>query len=458
ALDQGWLDLAGGFAGGVNVLRHPGLSVTTANAAERDVALDPAGVWRARGHRLICCRFPETAIDAPTEPGPLAALIGHFRDQLHAQGWGEAQSQPYGFDRFPDGRPITRPMRRWLLRAIDEGRLPPSAPPRDGAFFDEPDETLRGRGVVLPRALHQLWLDDGRLRAICDIFTSAGLTAFYDWATGEAGRAAGLDEATIAAARLTARAGLGVPPWPALANRCWTNRASEVAAALSADLVVERQGEVIPVPVPAALSWERRPDLRRDFPLATRSSLRGFLAWATSRGIAEGAVDPSALSAAFLAWWSAPAAAHAQPADVPVTQGMMVMHCLAEPELRLEGWRQFPRTRAGRLAVGLAFSILAPARFGWPAAMVAPVARWFAEPGSIAADGYRFSRAALALWELRQDLQRQFPLATEPGRAGLLRWLLLHGIAELGLDVAGFDPGLAAWARTPSAATPGLPN
>ena len=148
----------------------------------------------------------------------------------------------------------------------------------------------------------------------------------------------------------------------------------------------------------------------------------------------------------------------APPADVPVTQGMMVMHCLAEPGLRLEGWQQFPRSRVGRLAVGLAYALVAPARFGWPAAMVGPVGRYFAEPGPIAAEGYRFSRAALALWQLRKDLQRQFPLATEPGRAGLLRWLLMHGIADLGLDLARFDPTLAAWARAPSAATPGLPN
>ncbi len=462
ALDRRWLDLASGFVGRVRVLRHPGINVTPGNAAARDAAPDPAGVWRARGQALICCRFPEAAIEADAEFGPLALLFDRFRIQLRARGWTEARARPYGFDRFPDGRPVIRPMRRWLQRAIDEGCLPPSAsPPPDGAFFDEADETLRGRGVALPRALYQLWLDDECLHRTFDIFTRAGLASFYDWATGEAGRAAGLDEATIAAAGLTARASLGgtpSPPWPALASRCWTDRASEVAAALAADLVVEREGEAIPVPAQAALAWELRRDLPPSFPLATLASLRGFLAWAMSRGITEGAVDPAALSPAFLAWWNAPAVGHETAPDVPVTQGMMVMHCLAEPKLRLEGWGQFPRTRVGRLAVGLAYARLAPALFGWPAAMVAPVVRYFAEPGPIAAEGYRFSRAAVALWELRKDLQRRFPLATEPGRTGLLRWLLMQGIADLGLDLAGFDPALAAWAQAPSAVAPSLPN
>ena len=103
------------------------------------------------------------------------------------------------------------------------------------------------------------------------------------------------------------------PPWPALASRCWTDRASDVAAALAADLVVEREGEAIPVPAQAALAWELRRDLPPRFPLATLASLRGFLAWAMSRGIAEGAVDPATLSAAFLAWWNAPAAGTRRP-------------------------------------------------------------------------------------------------------------------------------------------------
>ncbi len=463
ALDRRWLDAAPSLVDRVRVVRHPGLNVTPATAPERALDRDAAGVLRAGGETLISCRFPDPSAD----PGPLAPLRDRLAAAQRAQGWDATAAPPYALGQFADGRPITRPMRRWLLRAIDEGRLPHSAPlPQAGGFFDEVEETLLPTGVLLTRVLHQLWLDDERLRRACDIHTIAGLAAFYDWATGDAGREAGLDTATVAAARglatvaYQARTNLGVaapPPWPALASRCWTDRSSEVESALAGDVEVLREGETVLLPMQAALAWELRPDLPPSFPLLTLASLRSFLGWAMTCGIAEGAVDPTALSPGFLAWWNGPA--HDVPADdVPVTNGMLVAHRLGDPKLRLEGWQQFPGTHLGRLAVGLAYALIARHRFGWPEAMVAPVARHFHEAGPIVAEGYRFSRAAMAVWQLRPDLQRQFPLATESGRAGLLRWLVLVGARELGIDLETLDPALARWARAESAEQPGLPN
>jgi glycosyltransferase involved in cell wall biosynthesis len=248
-----------------------------------------------------------------------------------------------------------------------------------------------------------------------------------------------------------------VLPFASLATRGWAGPAALAADFLAEEVLLLVEAVPFHLPGAVALAWERRDDLRRLYPLDSRASVEDCLAWALTAGIAEGELDPAWIGPRCLASLVAPAAVGALHGDVPITEGMRMLRGADAARGFLPHWQSFPADRLGRLAQGLWYALLAPHRFGWPAAMVAPVRAYFAAPSGIAAGGHALNRAGLALWELRADLQADFPLDSEAGVCGFLLWLLQHGLPELALPLAVFDPALEAALRRP-VAPHGLPG
>src|SRR5205814_8919645 len=124
----------------------------------------------------------------------------HYRTLVRAAGWERTAKYRYAFSAFPNGRPIESPMRRWLLRAIDDGRISTTEPARiDSNFFDVPDETAAARGISITRTMYQLWLDRPDLQTVFDIYTPDALECYYNWFLTSS-ETEGFDGRTLAAA------------------------------------------------------------------------------------------------------------------------------------------------------------------------------------------------------------------------------------------------------------------
>jgi glycosyltransferase involved in cell wall biosynthesis len=475
--DQRWMDLAPSFVARSYILRHPGYNVAYWNVAHRSVQNPGPGRWTVNGSRLIFYHYSGLLPDDPTvfsryqtrfamaDLGAVATLCDAYRARLATNAWPQISQIPYAYGSFADERRIEDAMRRWLLRAADEARIDPRHDIKvDPDYFDAPDETAGARGVVLTRMMYQLWLDRPDLRALFDIHSDAGFEAFYTWFTGVD---AEVDTRSAAAARALCGsvADGAAPPWPRVATDCWPGPARDAGQWLGGDVraSIAASGvdapEVI-LPRQVALLWELRADLRHAYRLSGPARLRDYIGWGMTHGCAEAGVDPTLFSEAFLASQvaSAPPAdnAPAETTDVPIT---VAMHATARVALRreyLNHWEKFPQERAGRLAHGLWFAFLAPQQFGWPTALAAPVRAWFDQPGDGGFADFTFSRAELALWELRPDLQQLFSLRDRRSCWGYLHWLCVDGLHELRLSLDEFDLRLRAFLARPSVRMPGF--
>ncbi len=477
--DQRWMDLAPSFVPRLAILHHPGCNVAYWNLAHRMVETGADGAWRVNGEPLIFFHFSGLVPDderllsrhesrfRDAVPAPAAALARRYRDLLHANGWRRTRSLTYGFGSFADGRPIEPAMRRWLVRAVDEGRLDPATGlDVPSGFFDAPDETAAARGIALTRFMYQTWLDRADLRTVFDIHTEPGLDAYYTWFLGGDAAAEGVDGRSIAAARalrggadpgapalITARP----PPWPSLAVEMWPGAASDALQLLHGDVSLPLGELALLLPRQAALSWERRPDLQAHFDLTRSERARAFLGWVITAAIDEGSVDPALFTDAFVAQISRGSYIAAQYGDMPLNEGMLLTREVQAHRANLARWQDFPTDRSARLSHGLWYAFLAARAYRWPSPMVAELRRYFAELTDISVLGFRFNRAEMALWETRADVQSAFPLADEDQRLGYLHWLVTSGLSELGLTLDAFDPRLAEFLAGPSPRLEGLP-
>ncbi len=371
----------------------------------------------------------------------------------------DPMAPPYGFEHFHDGRPIEPAMRRWLLRAIDEGRLDPNERLAiASAFFDEPDETAEAAGLTLTRLMYQVWLDRPELGRVFDIFSPAGLDDYVDWfLRGEADIApASLAAATALfepASADPSLAGRRMPPWPSVARACWDGPAASVEAWLAHDVPVQIGTHRRLLPQQAALQWEKRADLQAAYPLDTIDSFNDFVGWAITSACLENVTDAALFSTAFIAEMAAIVPASQD--EVPITAAMLATRSVPLRREFLNGWEQFPAERRGRLAHGMWVTFIGRKLFGWPPAMVEKLWRYFQEIGPIACGGFRFNRAALTLLDLRDDVRRGFPLDNPNGRWRFMHWLTVEGLRELHLTLDEFDPRLRRFLTEPSALLPG---
>jgi len=478
--DQRWMDFAPAFIEKLHILRHPGYNVAYWNLPHRSFTKDESGRILVNGQDLVFYHFSGLVIDNANllsrhenrylnrELGLVGEICAQYRNLVLANEWKKTKDIPWGFGFFPDGRPIEAAMRRWLLRALDEGRISVDQPLSLASnFFDAVDEGALAFGIRLTRFMYQLWLDRPDLKAAFDIRSEVGREAYFRWFFEGPAESEGIDPRSIAAVRRLLRPAeapplpspvMRPPPWPALSLQSWAGPAAQAMEFLADDVVVTVNGRAHVLPRQAALTWELRPDLQAHFPLADENSLREFQGWVLTSAVAEGIVDPDLFSARFVSELIESAPISEFYNDVPITQGMLLTkktHALRDS---LPGWQSFPAERTARLAHGLWFCFRAAKSYRWPKALTEPLKRYFAELTDISCGNtFRLNRAERAFWEIRPDVQQAFPLLTEESRWQFLHWITTHGLQELGLTLDDVDPRLRNFLAKPSAILPGLP-
>lgn len=473
--DQRWMDYAPSFVERLYVLRHPGCNVAYWNLSQRHVEVNEDGRYLVNGETLIFFHFSGLVPDddsylsrhevcsGEVDFSSVADLAAYYRARLHANGWQQTKALAYGFGAFADGRPIEPPMRRWLQRAVDQGRLDPAEGLRISSdFFDSQDEVLNKVGVTLTRFMHQLWLDRLDLQHVFKIHENDGLKAYFDWFIGGGAAAEAIDERNISAARaLLVGADVTVlpraePPWPALVRKMRAGAASIGIEPLRGDIILSTGEAVRLVPRQAALNWELRQDLQARFHLNVAQRVRDFVAWTITTAIDEGSVNPAFFTDAFIAEIACRSYVASQYGDVPVNEGMLLTREVEAHRANLAGWQGTPADRIARLSHGLWYAFLARRAYRWPHAMVSDLLRYFAEPTDVCVLDFRFNRAELALWETRPDVRATFPLNNEEQRVGYLHWLVTCGLKELGLTLDQFDHRLPKFLSSPSPRFDGL--
>jgi glycosyltransferase involved in cell wall biosynthesis len=478
--DQRWMDLAPAFIERHHILRHPGYNVAYWNLVHRRVEKRPDGQWQVDGQPLVFFHFSGIEMDDATvfsrhqnrisgdQLGVVGELCDEYRELVNGAGWAKYKALRYAFGSFPNGRPIDSPMRRWLLRAIDDGRLSATEPLRlNSKYFDVADEVAAARGIAVTRTMYQLWLDRADLQAVFDIYNPDGLESYYSWFLNGNAEAEGLDGRSIAAAEAL-RSGSGPvaptrpvrrrPPWTAVADVAWQGAAADAGALLRSDVAFAMENSQTLLPRQAALLWELRLDLQKHYPLGDLDGFQEFVAWALCNGMAERALDPHLLSSEFVELLVRRSRLSLYYNDVPLTEGMLVTRGVALGRDHLDAWRGFPAERPGRLAHGIWYAFIAPKLFRWPPALSEPIKRYFAEETEIGWAGFRFNRGELAIWELRTDLQRRFKLSDPRSCWQYLHWLVVYGLRELQLTLDEFDPRLQPFLMAPSPRFPGLPQ
>jgi glycosyltransferase involved in cell wall biosynthesis len=478
--DQRWMDLAPAFLDRHHILRHPGYNLAYWNLVHRSVEKLPNGQWLVDGQPLVFFHFSgidvaDTAIFSRHQTrfsgdnlGAVAELCDRYRDLVKANGWAKHNAIPYAFGSFANGRPIENPMRRWILRAIDDGRLSATEPlPIDSNFFDAADETAAARGITITRTMYQLWLDRRDLQTVFDIYTPDGLDGYCNWFAAQERETDGFDGRTVAAARLL-RSGSTErvravtrrrqPPWRPVSAGSWPGKAADAIEMLRSDVAFTLQDSRLLLPRVAALVWELREDLQTYFHLNSLDSALEYTAWALTSGIVENQVDPALLTREFIEQLTRTSRLSLHYKDVPLTEGMLMTRGVPLHRDYLSEWKRFPSERAGRLTHGLWFAFVAAKFFRWPAALVEPVKRYFTQETEVACPGLRHNRAEMAFWELRADLQRVFPLSDPKSCWRYLHWLVIHGLHELKLALDDFDPRLRRFLGVHSPRYPGLPQ
>ena len=448
--DQRWMDLAPAFVERLLILRHPGCNLAYWNLSQREVAGDPDAGWTVDGRPLVFAHFSGIRLDhldvfskhqdrfsRDTLSDAMAGLYADYSERVLSNRWTTTSAIPFGLARLEDGRPVDATMRRCLIRALDDGRLEPSTPV-SGAFFDECPPSLAFEPPIT-RLMHQLWLDREDLRIHFPLSAPDGARAYRDWFLAGGAASAGIHPRSIEAA---SAAGSPRPPWPAVSADLWSGPSSEVGLFLgqTVDALIGDERRTLPRAV--ALAWERRPDLRRHFPMNSAAQLDAFLVWCLTYGVTENAIPPAVLPAELYERFAE--TADAADAQMPMPRGLALTASYTTGRDALPGWENFPQTARSRLSHGLWFCFVAPSLFHWPAIMTAPLRNWFSERSETSVYGFRFSRAAMTYWWLRPDLVERFPLLDEPSRAEFLVWLLVFGLDELGVPLGSFDPELAA--------------
>lgn len=465
--DQRWMDLAPVFVERPLILRHPGYNLAYWNLPHRTVAGSQAGGWTVDGLPLVFVHLSGIKPDDPdqfskhqdrftveTLPPAMAEVCAVYRSRVLANNWERFTKICYGYACFQDGRYIEPPMRRWLLRAVDQGRFNPAEPlviPSN--FFDAVEDTVP-LGGPLTRLMYQVWLDRSDLQTRFALASAEDAAAYRKWFLTGGAKAAGIRPCSITAAYLLDMAPLVLPPWTLVTGDVWAGPSKKVSEFLASTVELELDGVQIALPRSWALAWERRPDLQRHFPITSIAQLKVYLAWCLTDGVREDTTTADVLPLALLEWFTQSIVQPGQD-DMPLTEGLMLTRDCSIGREMLPGWHNLPQDRMAWLAHGLWFAYIAPTLFHWPDALVAPLRNWFSDRSEMTVAGFAFSRAALIIWWLRKDVADLFPLFDERSRSKFLAWLLLSGLKELKISLRTFDPALATQLTRE---VPDLPN
>ncbi len=477
--DQRWMDLSPVLVERPFLLRHPGYNAAYWNIAHRVVERAGDGSWTVNGLPLKFFHFSGIKVNDPTvfskhqnrftidDLGQIAELCDEYRTAVAANAWEKTSRIPYAYGKFRDGRPIEDGMRRWVMQAIDSGRLPKDKPIRiNAAFFDAADEQVFADGQHLTRYAYQLWQDRPDLRRAFDLQTTNGFASYVSWFCGGQAEQEGSSPRSIQAARALQEFGKPAdayepreavpPPWPAMATSHWDGPARDVHDWLLGEVAVAADGGTVALPRQMAFAWERRTDLQRHFPLLSLADYDKFMLWTLTNGLQEGAVLPALFSDAF--WRSLDSADGPQAGydGMPVTRGLLLTARCGYLRDNFQSWTGFPGEFRGRLEHAFWFVFVAAREFGWDPAMTASVRAYLDGPSEYGIGSYRFSRGMMVPWDTREDVRQTFSLQSEAGAWLYLTWLAVQGRAEYGVELADLCPGLDRFLFTLSPRYAGL--
>ena len=474
--DQRWMDLAPAFVARTLLLRHPGYNVAYWNLVHRTVRQAADGAWLADGLPLAFFHFSGIKPEDPAvfsihqnrftvqTLGEVAGLCDEYRTRVLANGWRRFKSLPYGYGVFADGRPIEESMRRWVLDAIDDERLPRTERLElDAAFFDAADEMRFPGGGRLTRFAHQYWRDRPDLRSAFDLQRRAGLDGYVAWLCEGSAEQEGLHPGLLDAARtLRDRAAEGAslptkpvsPPWPPIAPEYWSGPAFEAAQWLRGEVAFSMHGVPLRLQRQAALLWERRLDLQHYFPITGEQALEDFHLWTLTDGMRERVVAADLFTDEYLDWLDTPAPLLAHYDALPITNAMALTRRSEHARAGLVAWPQFPLDAKARVEQAFWFAYRAPAVFGWPASVTASVRAYLDAASGRVVGSYAIPRGALTLHAMRDDVQQSFDLDSEGGGWRYLCWVLAQGAREFDIGVLELCPGIDAFLAEPSEAYP----
>jgi len=209
----------------------------------------------------------------------------------------------------------------------------------------------------------------------------------------------------ISSPRVVARQ---MPPWKPVSDDIWSVTSHEAIDALAVDIIVDAVAASIRVPKQAALLWERRADLQSAFNISIAARLLDYLCWSITSGSSDGSIDIGCLSPQFVSGFREISEISKLYNDVPLTEGMILVRGVSASRESLVGWQRFPVERHWEIGTRSVVFCYAPKLFKWPQEFIAPVIQYFRTPTEISVDGFSLSCAAVAVWELRPDLQRMF--------------------------------------------------
>jgi glycosyltransferase involved in cell wall biosynthesis len=262
------------------------------------------------------------------------------------------------------------------------------------------------------------------------------------WLSSE-GRSLGLDQPALAAAVALVRQGTSLtrvpPPWPAQSELSMTRRDGRVDAWLAEPIVWNLGARPSGVPMPRALAllWELRQDVHLHFPLRTRAEVLTYLGWCLMQGVLDHCVTADLVAPALAGFLDAADLQSQGKRSVdepPLTRLLQIMAPLYDGPNR-DIAREFPYTRRARSSVAIWACGSLRRRFGWPKSFVDRPLRWLAAIAREAADAFvPLTNLAIALWEMRPDLQDRYDLGSHESRAALLDWFLAEGVKDCELD------------------------
>jgi hypothetical protein len=206
-VDQRFVDLAPAFIDKLSVLRHPGYNVAYWNTANRQVS-DVDGQFLVDGLPLVFFHFSGVKPDNPeiysshlgtvnvAAAPAVTRLVRGYLAELKAQGHERWSKVEYVFERFLDGTPILRPMRR--------------NPPAMGSakdWFAAPDLQLwnsadpridQERDVIITRLMSAIWETRPDLQLTFPLGGRSGRLRFQNWFSSHGVREYGIPEHMLA--------------------------------------------------------------------------------------------------------------------------------------------------------------------------------------------------------------------------------------------------------------------
>ncbi len=133
-VDQRWLDVAHAFFEGARAIREPGYNVAFWNLSYQPIHWKGSSPWVPSSPCYFfhfsgfLPQFPESVSRHPRKPismnevGEARILYRRYAESLKAAGYEETHSQPYAFDRYDNGEPISKEARRFYLDLTAEER------------------------------------------------------------------------------------------------------------------------------------------------------------------------------------------------------------------------------------------------------------------------------------------------------------------------------------------------